>query len=193
MLVREAMTHNVVTVTPETTVNAALRMLDGHQITSMPVVSEEKLVGIVSEADLLRDAVPPDARARLVPNEMPTHPPVRTVEDVMTANVLAVREADDVSRAVEVLTNTAIKALPVLAGSSVVGMLSRRDVVHLLARTDQRIEGEIDELFRLDGVDWAVQVEEGQATITGPDGDRERRLATALASTVPGVVAVKVA
>jgi len=192
MLVREAMTHEAVTVPPQVTTSAALRLLDAHQITSVPVVEDGTLVGIVSEADLLRDLVPADPRTRLGPTELPESSPRRTVRDVMTTQVLTIGPNDDVAVAVETLTTTGAKALPVVDGPAVVGMISRRDVVHLLARADERVEAEIDELFRLDGVQWSVEVRDGQATISGPEGEHERRLAEALARSVPGVVAVQV-
>lgn len=193
MLVREAMTRGTITVTPEVTTTAALRLLDVHEITSMPVVEDGVLVGIVSEADLVRDLVPSDPRARLRPTEVPDSSVRRTVGEVMTRQVLTVGENDDVARALEVLTTTGAKAMPVVEGAVVIGMLSRRDVVHLLARTDERLEAEIDELFRLDGLPWSAEVVDGRATVTGPDGAHEQRLATALAGSVPGVVAVHVA
>ena len=68
MLVREVMTTSPVTVTPEASTKDALRLLDRHSITSMPVVDPDGVViGVVSEADLVRDALPPDPRAHMLP------------------------------------------------------------------------------------------------------------------------------
>ena len=68
--------------------------------------------------------------------------------------------------------------------------MSRRDVVHLLARDDDRIEQDIDELFRSAGVDWLVRVVDGHAIVSGPGQPHERALAQALAVTVLGVTTV---
>ena len=58
MLVRDVMTSPAITVAPRTSVKDGLRLLDRHRVTSLPVVGADgHLLGIVSEADLLKDAV----------------------------------------------------------------------------------------------------------------------------------------
>lgn len=193
MLVREVMTTPAVTVTAETSVRAAVRLLDEHKITSMPVLDRRgRLVGVVSEADLVREVLRPDPRTRMLPPDRAGTPAASRVEDVMSTLPVTVHPDDDLAGAVDLLTSTAVKSVPVIAGDAVVGVLSRRDVVHLLARTDDRIEAEVVELFRSDGVDWLADVEDGTVLVTGPASEAERRLATALAGSVAGVVAVRV-
>lgn len=193
MWVRDVMSAPVVTVTPEITVRAALRMLDQHKVTSLPVVDDRGvLVGIVSEADLVREELLPDQRSRILRPEVAEEPQARRVGDVMTGHPVTVGTDDDLADAVEMLTTTTVKSLPVLEHGDVVGMLSRRDVVHLLARGDERIEAEICELFRADGVDWLADVADGVVTVSGPVDEPERRLAQALVGSVAGVVGIKV-
>lgn len=193
MWVREAMTSPVVTVTEDMSVRAALKLLDRHRVTSLPVVDDAgRVVGIVSEADLVRDAVLRDQRKRIIPQDVTDTPPPRRVGDVMTAHPVTVTGTDDLADAVELLTTTTVKSLPVLEEGHVVGVLSRRDVVHLLAREDERIEADVVELFRAEDVDWLVDVDEGLVRISGPADEPERRLARALAGSVTGVVAVRV-
>lgn len=57
--VDDLMTHFVVTLRPEDTIEDAARMLGQNGIRGAPVVQERKLVGLVSEADLLRAFAPP--------------------------------------------------------------------------------------------------------------------------------------
>lgn len=193
MWVRDAMTSPVVTVTEDMSVRAALKLLDRHRVTSLPVVDDVgRVVGIVSEADLVRDSVLRDQRKRIIPQDVTDIPPPRRVGDVMTAHPVTVSGEDDLADAVELLTTTTVKSLPVLEGGQVVGVLSRRDVVHLLAREDERIEADVEELFRAEGVDWLVDVDEGVVRVSGPAGEPERRLAQALAGSVTGVVAIRV-
>lgn len=193
MWVREAMTSPVVTVTEDMSVRAALKLLDRHRVTSLPVVDDAgRVVGIVSEADLVRDAVLRDQRKRIIPQDVTDTPPPRRVGDVMTAHPVTVTGTDDLADAVELLTTTTVKSLPVLEEGHVVGVLSRRDVVHLLAREDERIEADVVELFRAEDVDWLVDVDEGVVRVNGPADEPERRLAQALAGSVTGVVAVRV-
>ena len=135
MLVRELMTDAAVTVSRETTVEEALRILRDHRITALPVVSVEgKLRGIVSEVDLIRDRVEPDPRAHeVVPLRSQVSPPAY-VGDVMTPMVVAVTEDSDVLDAVVLMSDLAVRSLPVLdEAKRVIGIISRSDVVRQLA------------------------------------------------------------
>lgn len=195
MLVREVMTHCPVTAHPETETRTALRLLDDHAITSMAVVDgEDRIIGVVSEADLVRESLPADPRAHMIPpadDVRPTRP--HTVGEAMNRHPVAVHGDADLSEAVELMTSTAVKSLPVLdGGRRVVGMLSRRDVVHLLARDDEQIEREVDDLYHEADVDWLVRVADGIVTVQGPIDQTSRAMATSLAATVPGVTEVRI-
>jgi CBS domain-containing protein len=193
MLVREVMTSPAVTVGPETTLKQAIRMLDEHNITAMPVVDKAgHPVGVLSEADVLRDAVPADRRAheRLVEITGPTVQ--LAVTDVMTHLPVSVSPDDDVAQAVELLVDTQVKSLPVVGSGQVVGMISRRDVIAVLARQDVLIEAEIDEELRLAGVECTVEVSDGVVHLQDADGPDSLRIAQIIASRVPGVVALSV-
>jgi CBS domain-containing protein len=195
MLVREVMTQWPITVHPETPTREALRRLDEHTITSMPVVGPDgRIVGVVSEADLVRDAVADDPRSHLDISHGSSGAVVHTtVAEVMNHHPMTVAPHADVAEAVDLMTSTAVKSVPVVDdGLHVLGMLSRRDVVHMLARADERLEREVDELCRAIGMDWTVEVQDGLVTVDGPVGDRARALAESLAVTVPGVSGVRV-
>jgi CBS domain-containing protein len=195
MLVREAMSTEPVTVRPDTPTKVALRMLDERAITSMPVVQDGRIVGVVSEADLLRDVLPRDGRTHLLPlqDDVPRQAPSAWVFDVMNRHPLTVDANLDLADAVDLMTSTAVKSVPVVdRAERVVGMLSRRDVVHLLARDDDLISRELDALNTSLGVDWLVDVLDGAVTVDGPLGAKERALAVTAATTVPGVLSVTV-
>jgi CBS domain-containing protein len=194
MLVRELMTQHPVVTQPRTRTKVALKLLDQHLITSMAVVDgENRIVGVVSEADLVRESTPlPDGRAHMILShgEPPLGP--QTVGDVMNRHPVVVHAETDVAEAVDLMTSTAVKSLPVVDDRRrVIGMLSRRDVVHLLARDDDRVEEEVGELFREAGVDWLARVEDGVVNVEGPQDANARALAESLVSTVPGVVGVR--
>jgi CBS domain-containing protein len=194
MIVRELMTSNPKTVRPDTTVKEALRVLDEHNVTSLPVVDGAgHIVGVVSEADLIRDLVAPDNRLHAAPVEPENYDRPRYVDDVMTAHPVTVRPDTDLATAVDLATTTGVKSLPVVEGDRVVGMLSRRDVVRMLARSDQQLEGEVDALLLWAGLrDWLVDVHDGIAEITGPPDGGQRVVARVIAGSVPGVVEVRV-
>jgi CBS-domain-containing membrane protein len=185
------MTAPAVTVSPDTTIQEALRLLDDHQITTLPVVDRHgALTGIISEADLLADAgaldVPAGSSVRL---SIPGAP--RRVGELMTRLVVTVSVDGDLDEAVDLMTSTMIKSLPVIENDRVVGVVSRSDIIHLLATRDQRIRRHVTDLLH-DESDWLVDVYDAEVVITGPDGEHERKVAEVLAGSVPGVVAVHV-
>jgi CBS domain-containing protein len=191
MFVREVMTAPAVTVTPQRSLKESIRLLHEHQITAMPVVDDAgHLVGVLSEADVLRDSVPEDLRAHERPVEV-TGPAVHlAVCDVMTHLPISVSPDDDVAHAVEFLVSTQVKSLPVVRSGLVVGMISRRDVIAILARQDALIEAEIDEELRRAGVECTVAVDDGVVELRDADGPESLRVAQLIASHVPGVVGV---
>jgi CBS-domain-containing membrane protein len=169
-----------------------LRLLDERSVTAMPVVdSRGRIVGVVSEADLIREAVRIDVRTRETPHEETFDHP-RRVEDVMSLFLLTVDAEADLTEAVDLMTTSAAKSLPVVDGGRVVGVVSRSDVIHVLARSDQQIRAEVDDLLRTAGTDWEVEVLDGVVDVSGPIDDAQRRVAEAVAGSVTGVIAVRV-
>lgn len=192
MLVRDVMTSPAVTVQASTTVKQGLKLLDKHRVTAMPVTDADgRLVGIVSEIDLLRGNVRHDDRARMIPHEEADEHP-RRVEDVMTTLSLTVTRDTDVCDVVELMTSTAVKSLPVVEDGKVVGVVSRSDIVHLLARSDDHIRQEVDEMLRSAGLECVVEVDDGEVRVSGPTDPHEKRVAEVIAGAVPGVISVRV-
>jgi CBS domain-containing protein len=191
MLVRDVMSTQVVTVRPQARVKEAIQLLDDHRITAMPVVDDQGLlVGVVSEADLLRGALMPDRRTHEIPVEIEGRTNTLTVSDVMTPRPMSVTADTDLAVAASVLVDRVIKSLPVLDDGRVIGMVSRRDVIAVLARRDPLIETEVDELLRQAEVECDVEVVDGVVRLMGQTEPHARQIARVLASTVPGVVGV---
>jgi hypothetical protein len=69
-------------------------------------------------------------------------------------------------------------------------MVSRRDVIAVLARRDELIEAEVDEELRQAGVECTVEVDDGVVRLRNADGPDALRIAQVLASRVPGVIGV---
>ncbi|MEU6753842.1 CBS domain-containing protein [Spirillospora sp. NPDC046719] len=196
MLVREAMTSPVVTIPRTATVRQAVRVLHEHDITALPVVDGNgRLVGIVSEMDLLRGAFEADPRAFSRPVATPAGPPPRLVEEVMTRDVETARPTTDVAELAATMMRTRHKSVPVLDGAVLAGIVSRRDLIALLARGDARIRDDvlaaINE-YGPGGHAWEVSVRDGVVVLTGPADEAARRVADVLARTVPGVTRVSV-
>ncbi len=195
MLVREVMTSRPVTVRADTPVKDALALLDQHSITMLPVVSEDSvLVGVLSEADLLVGRILPDARATMIPHTTEPEDDTRaTVGALMTSLALTVTEETDVAQVTKVMTATGVKSLPVVdASRRVVGIVSRRDIVRTMARSDTDIQQELAGMFRSLELEWQVRVDDGHVRVKGPLEAKDRSLALAAVSTVAGVVDVRI-
>jgi CBS-domain-containing membrane protein len=193
MLVSEVMTGRPVTVRADSSVKEALEVLAAHQVSALPVVDHQgRIAGVVSEADLIRELVPPDRRAHALPVLIDPDLP-HYVGDVMTPHAVTVSPYTDVATAVELITSTAVKSVPVVdERDHVVGVLSRADVVRVLARADEELRRQVGELLVQLGLDeWDVEVHDGVAELDGPDDEREFRLADTAASSVSGVVRVR--
>jgi CBS domain-containing protein len=191
MLVRDVMTTTVVTARPEMRVKLVVELLDRHRVTALPVIDDDgRLVGVVSEADVLRGALLPDRRAREIPVVTDGQTSPVTVRDVMTTAPLSVSADADLAAAAATMVDTQVKSLPVVDGDRVVGVVSRRDVISVLARADADIEVEVDELLRAAEVEAVVQVVDGVVRLDGPEEPHAREIARVLTGTVSGVVGI---
>jgi CBS domain-containing protein len=191
MLVHEVMTTPAVCVGPDTSLKHAIEMLDEHRITAMPVVNDDgHLVGVVSEADVLRDVVPTDRRLHERSVEVAVATVQLAVTDVMTRLPLSVSPDDDVAQAVDLLVATQVKSLPVVSLGRVIGMISRRDVIAVLARRDALIEAEVDETLRQAGMECTVEVVDGMVHLRDAESAATLRIARVIASRAAGVVGV---
>lgn len=192
MLVVDAMTPDPIVVTPTRSAKETQALMVRHSITALPVVDDDgRLIGIVSDTDLIRDAVPPDPRAHLRPAGPDPEVP-GTIGDLYTRAPATVRAHDDVATAVALMVAAGVRSLPVLdPAGRLVGIVSRSDVVRLLARPDAAIAAEIRETLRVAGLGhWDVRVTDGAVHIAGPETAAERSLAESVAHTVPGVIRV---
>jgi CBS domain-containing protein len=145
MLAQDAMTRAVLTVAPDAAlIDAATRMLEAH-VSALPVVDTGgKLVGILSEGDLLRRTeTGTEAHhagwvelflgpARLATEYVHTH--ARTVRDVMTEAPVTVTEDTPLADVVKLMERRRIKRVPVMRGDALVGVVSRSDLVRLLVQ-----------------------------------------------------------
>ncbi len=193
MQTRDIMTSPVVTVTPDTSLKDAAAALVEHGINAVPVVGDgRRLVGIVSEADLLRLEEPRGAGRGSPPARKGPRP--RTVREVMTRAVYTMPEDADAAAAARLMLRHGLKSIPVVAGGLVVGIVARRDLLRLVARSDQdihadlerRLKEEVSALQRL-----GIDVGDGVVTFRGAVGAPARELSKVLARAVPGVVEVR--
>ncbi len=195
MRIKDLMTSPVVTVTPTTRLKQVAALLVRHGFNAVPVVDGGELVGIVSEADLVRLESSPDPRAHALRWPAPVTSVPHLVGEVMTREVLALPPDADTAEAARLMLDRRVKSIPVVLGRRVVGMVTRRDLLSVLARSDPAIRAEVERLLdeELGDGQGRVEVADGVVTLTGFDPGRESELAALLAQTVPGVVEVTAA
>ncbi|MDQ6648869.1 MAG: CBS domain-containing protein [Actinomycetota bacterium] len=180
---------------PALAIRGAAVLLLRHQVSAFPVADQENgaLLGIVSELDPLKGHLPADPRGQLRTPRQDSGPPIpRCVSDVMTRDVATVSVTSDGAHLAAVMLARRFKSLPVVDGGRVVGIVSRRDLLRTLVRDDDAVATEVvDRLGRAHiEADWQVLCQDGVVTLTGPDGDQQRKVALAVARTVPGAIRV---
>jgi len=126
MLVGARMSKPVIIVPPDMPINEALNLMKKDHIRRAPVVLNGKLVGIVSDKDLL-DASPSPATSLSV-WELNYLLSKITVNDVMTKKVLTVQENTPIEEAARILADNKIGGLPVMRGDKVVGIITETDL-----------------------------------------------------------------
>lgn len=190
------MTTDVVTLLPSASIKEAAATLAARAVASAPVVTQDgTLVGVVSELDLLAHDVPPDPLAQLTPVRPDPVPPPRTVADVMTRQVVTLPPDADAAQFLRRMLADRIVCIPVVDGERVVGVVSRRDLLRLLARPDGDIAADLDAALAaaLPGEGWRAHVAEGIASLTCSGADAQPNVAARVAQGVPGVVRVHLA
>lgn len=195
MKAREIMTVPVVTVHVDSSVREAATLLTQRRIISLPVLDDDgRIIGIISEADLIRDRMPHDPRSHLRPEEHEKADPARFVREIMSTTVICLGENADTADLAAVMLDNTIRAVPIVDGARVVGIVSRRDLLRTLLRDDAMIEADVSQRvcdYAGSAARWNITVRDGVATIRGHFDDAVRReVITALASTVPGVLRV---
>ena len=197
MKVTEIMSQPVITVTPETGIKTAAELLVDHGISALPVVdSTGRLVGIVSEADLISIEVRPDPRSQATPLAPTAGSTPRSVADVMTPDVVVVSANSDIAQAAKTMLNSNVKRVPVMSGRRMVGIVSRRDLVKVIALADEQIESKINNLLAelgLTGAGDRVRVVNGVATVPVDYEGAARRLVESAVLQVAGVLEVRFA
>jgi CBS domain-containing protein len=196
MRAKELMTSPVTTVRPDTPAKEAARLLTASGWTALPVVDGEgDLLGIVTEADLIRDRLLPDPRA-LIGDEppAPVGPAAPLIGAVMTADPVTVAPTTDAVDVTRVMLDRHLRALPVVDGDRLVGIITRRDLLRTIARDDRAIADDVrHRLANACRRSWQVEVADGVVSLRGEGDDPEdRHVAEVVAGALPGVREVRV-
>jgi acetoin utilization protein AcuB len=128
LLVKDSMTREVVVLSPQTTAAEALALCRERRIRHLPVLGEDRLVGIVSDRDL-RSAAP----ALGDPGRASALERIRA-SDVMTRDVVTARPDDPIEEAANKMRERRIGCLPVVEDGALVGIVTSSDVMEALVQ-----------------------------------------------------------
>ena len=205
-IVKDVMTIRVIWVKKSASFQEMATALREHRISAFPVVDDDgKLIGVVSEADLLTKealGIDPDGMPGMITGLLhhKEHAKARgiTAGDVMTSPAVTVAPEDTVEHAARLMFTRKVKRLPVVdAGTHVVGIISRTDVLAVFDRSDEEIGKEIAENIIRDGLltdpaTFDVIVKDGAVTLAGkPETSEVGHELVHRARHVHGVVAVR--
>jgi CBS domain-containing protein len=136
------MSRPVVRVGPDTPVTEAAQVLVEHGFSALPVVEDSRVVGIVTEADLVRARIPAGNAAEAATRAS------TVVGEVMTRDPVTRTTASDVADVVGEMLDRRLRVIPLVDDGALVGILARRDVLRCVAQG------------RLTSVDvWRAQVD----------------------------------
>jgi CBS domain-containing protein len=216
MKAADVMTTHVISVAPDDSILRCVRLMLEYRISGLPVIDAKgSLVGIVTEGDFLRRTEAGTERKRPRWLEFITgpgrladeyvHSHGRKVSEVMTPDPISVAEDTPVEEVVRLMEQRRIKRLPVMRGNTVVGIVSRANLLHALAavgreaapalKDDQAIRARV--VADLAKQPWAprdlidVTVRNGVVELWGVViVEHQREAARVVAENVPGVKSV---
>ena len=140
MRVEDFMTRRVVTITADTTLLAAAKLMLEHRVGGLPVLDASgRMIGVFSESDLLREEGEdgsPWLQMMVGPDGKPAEPPrldARKVGDVMTRQLIIIAPGASIAQACRLLHEHRLRRLPVVESDKLVGMIARADLVRAVA------------------------------------------------------------
>jgi CBS domain-containing protein len=177
-IVKDVMSTHVVAVRQNATFKEMATRLRQQRVSAFPVLDDaNKVIGIVSEADLLtKEALAgeiPGAFHAMTHHREQAKAAALTAADLMTKPAVTIRPDDTVSHAARLMYNRRVKRLPVIAeDGTLIGIVSRTDVLSVYSRPDEDIRHEITqglilETYLCNPAHFTVTVKDGIVTIEG--------------------------
>lgn len=181
MKVRDVMSRDVLSVPRQMPLKELAELLTERRISGVPVVDDDRVVGVVSEADVLMKQVGrPISRRRPLEwifGEQQDAEEVRrrmasTVGDAMTSPAVTIDAGRSLREAAALMVDAKVNRLPVIEADRLVGILTRADLVRAyLRRDDEALRAIREDVFRktmwLDPDAYQLGVREGALTMRG--------------------------
>jgi acetoin utilization protein AcuB len=128
MMVRDIMTKNVITITSDTYVLDAERIMEQNKIGRLPVVDDGKLVGIVTKNDVLKAS--PTSTTPTNQRHLFYLMSKLTVKEIMKTKILTVSPDTPIEKSIALAQKNKVGSLPVVEGDKLVGILTTNDVFY---------------------------------------------------------------
>ncbi len=136
-LVKNWMTAEVITVVPDTPLTEAHRLMTDNNIRRLPVLKNNRLVGIVTRGDI-REAEPSTATS-LTMWEMNYLISKLKVKDVMARNPVSISVNATIAEAAKLMLAHKISTLPVMDNKKIVGIITESDIFRMIVQAWQSL------------------------------------------------------
>ncbi|QUI22459.1 CBS domain-containing protein [Vallitalea pronyensis] len=130
MKAKEIMTSDIIAVTDDTSIKEAAMKMRDADVGSIPVEEDHKLVGILTDRDIVLKSVAEDLNANQA-----------KCKDIMSKDVITVAPDMDVEQVVHLMSDNQVKRIPVVENHNLIGMISLKDVSQ--ARSFEDEAGEV--------------------------------------------------
>lgn len=116
----DAMTKKPVVVSADSTVEESAKVMNKHRVGSVLVNEENKLVGIITDQDIVRKVIAKGL-----------HPKEAVVKKHMSKNLVTIAPEKDIFEAINLMANENVKQLPVMDGRKMIGIITQKDILKL--------------------------------------------------------------
>lgn len=201
MRVRELMSNPPLSVSPNATLRDVAAVLSEHKISGVPVVADGRLLGVVSESDIVDKECGPEEeqnrrRRRSFRRRLRARTCATTAGEAMTSPAIEVEPWMSAYQAAWLMSTHDVNRLPVVDRGRLVGLITRRDLVRHFARPEAEIEQEVRAAVQsydpaLTSGHLQVVVENGRVRLEGEvEAVADLEVVPRIAGHVPGVLAV---
>ncbi len=119
MRVKDCMCHNVIQVTPDTSISEVAKLMDQNKVGCVPVCKDERIIGFVTDRDIIVRGVACNKDCNTT-----------MISDIMNINVVKITPDTELDDAINVMIKNQIRRLPVIQDNKIVGMLTLGDLAH---------------------------------------------------------------
>ena len=127
----------LITIDPDSSVYDAIQAMADNYIGALPVIKDDNLVGIITERDYARNVILKGKSSKTT-----------LVKDIMTSNVLCIKEEQTLEECMALVTEKRIRHLPVVKNGKIIGIISIGDLVKAIISEQQYTIEQLEHYIR---------------------------------------------